>query len=158
MVKEAAPLTRQVPAPNMNMGQRESPELPSEQEGIAAVWKVYNIQTGRIVKAGFDSDEQAKDWLERRKDLADDEFDVDEMDEEEEEEFLESDDDDEEETPGDLEPEFVEEEAEVREGNFDDLDEGGGATVADDADEDEEEEADDEEEEEKEEEPEDDDY
>ena len=53
------------------------------------MWKVYNIQTGRIAKAGFESDDQAKDWLERRKDLADDEFDIDEMDEEEVEELLE---------------------------------------------------------------------
>lgn len=54
------------------------------------VWKVYNIATGRIAKAGFDSEDQAKDWLERRKELADDEFDIDEMDDEEEEEFLEN--------------------------------------------------------------------
>ena len=50
------------------------------------MWKVYHIQSGRIVKAGFDSDDQAKEWLERRKDLAEDEHDIDEMDEEEEEE------------------------------------------------------------------------
>lgn len=68
------------------------------------MWKVYNIQTGRIIKAGFENDDQAKDWLERRKDLADDEFDVEEMDEEEEEEYLESEADDD---------EVVEETAEV---------------------------------------------
>lgn len=62
-----------------------------------AVWKVYHIQTGRIVKAGFDSDEQAKDWLERRKDLPDDEHDTDEMDDEEEEDYLENEADEEEE-------------------------------------------------------------
>ena len=59
------------------------------------MWKVYKIDDGRIVKAGFDSDEQAKEWLERRNDLADDEYDVEEMDEEEIAEFSESEDDDE---------------------------------------------------------------
>lgn len=59
------------------------------------MWKVYRIDDGRIIKAGFESDDQAKDWLERRNDLADDEFDVEEMDEEEVAEFTESDEDDE---------------------------------------------------------------
>src|SRR5262245_48527668 len=83
---------------------------PNSRGECLAVWKVYNIQTGRIVKAGFDSDDQAKDWLERRKDLADDEYDIDEMDEEEEEEFLENEDGEEEdEAPasGDYEPEYA---------------------------------------------------
>lgn len=60
------------------------------------MWKVYRIDDGRIVKAGFDSDEQAKDWLERRRDLAEDEYDVEEMDEEEIAEFTDSDDDEDE--------------------------------------------------------------
>lgn len=60
------------------------------------MWKVYRIDDGRIVKAGFDSDDQAKDWLERRPDLAEDEYDVEEMDEEEIAEFTESEDDEDE--------------------------------------------------------------
>ena len=53
------------------------------------MWKVYKIDDGRIIKAGFESDDQAKDWLERRNELSDDEYDVEEMDEEEIAEFAE---------------------------------------------------------------------
>ena len=59
------------------------------------MWKVYKIDDGRIVKAGFESDEQAKEWLERRIDLSDDEYDTEEMDEEEITEFAELEDEDE---------------------------------------------------------------
>jgi len=58
------------------------------------VWKVYKIDDGRIIKAGFESDDQAKDWLERRIELSDDEYDVEEMDEEEIAEFAELEDED----------------------------------------------------------------
>jgi len=54
------------------------------------MWKVYHIQTGKIVRAGFENDDDAKDWMERRRDLADDDYDIEEMDEEEEEEYLEN--------------------------------------------------------------------
>ena len=59
------------------------------------MWKVYKIDDGRIIKAGFETDDQAKDWLERRNELADDEYDVEEMDEEEIAEFAELEDEDE---------------------------------------------------------------
>jgi hypothetical protein len=36
------------------------------------LWKVYNIESGKIMKAGFESEEDAKEWLEARyEDLAD---------------------------------------------------------------------------------------
>ena len=57
-------------------------------------WKVYNIHSGRIVKAGFDEEETAKDWLEIRRDLAPEDFLVEEMDDEEEEEWASREDDD----------------------------------------------------------------
>ena len=54
------------------------------------MWKVYHIQTGKLIRGGFDVEDAAKDWIERRKDLAEDDYDVTEMDEEEEEEYLEN--------------------------------------------------------------------
>lgn len=60
-------------------------------------WKVYNVHTGRIVKAGFDDEETAKDWLELRKDLLTVDFLVEEMDEEEEEEYQEQEEEEDEE-------------------------------------------------------------
>lgn len=57
-------------------------------------WKVYNIHSGRIIKAGFSDEESAKDWLEIRRDLAPEDFLVEEMDDEEEEEWANRDDDD----------------------------------------------------------------
>ena len=47
-------------------------------------WKVYNINTGKIIKDGFEDEEAAKDWLELRRDLATEDFLVEELDEEEE--------------------------------------------------------------------------
>ena len=53
------------------------------------VWKVYNIESGKILKAGFETEDEAKDWLEARyEDLAD-EYTVEEMDADEEEEWRE---------------------------------------------------------------------
>ena len=52
------------------------------------MWKIYHIPSGQIVKGGFDSEDQAKEWLERRRDLMEEDHDVEEMDEEEEEEYL----------------------------------------------------------------------
>ena len=48
-------------------------------------WKVYNIHTGKTIKAGFDEEEIAKEWLENRRDLDIEDYIVEEMDEEEEE-------------------------------------------------------------------------
>ena len=53
------------------------------------LWKVYNIETGKILKAGFDSEDDAKDWLEERAEKLADEHVVDEMDTDEIEEWKE---------------------------------------------------------------------
>ena len=54
------------------------------------LWKVYNIETGKILKAGFDSEDDAKDWLEERADKLADEIDEwKEANEDEEEEAQE---------------------------------------------------------------------
>lgn len=119
------------------------------------MWKVYHIQSGRLVKAGFDSDDQAKDWLERRKDLAEDEHDIDEMDEEEEEEFLESEGDDDDEG-GDYVAEDAEAE-DVRDISYPDDDVGAGDDDEDESD-DEDDDDDDDDRDEDEEESEEDDY
>jgi hypothetical protein len=61
----------------------------------ALLWKVYNIETGKIMKAGFESEDDAKDWLEERfEDLAD-EYAVEEMDQDEEDDWREANEDDE---------------------------------------------------------------
>ena len=57
-------------------------------------WKVYNIHTGRTIKAGFEDEESAKDWLEMRRDLSMEDYLVEELDEEEEEALGEHDEDD----------------------------------------------------------------
>jgi hypothetical protein len=54
------------------------------------MWKVYHIQTGKLICAGFDDEDKAKDWLERRRDISDDDHETEEMDEEEELEYLEA--------------------------------------------------------------------
>lgn len=53
------------------------------------LWKVYNIETGKILKAGFDNEDDAKDWLEERAEKLADEHVVDEMDTDEIEEWKE---------------------------------------------------------------------
>ena len=58
-------------------------------ERSCAVWKVYNIETGQTVKAGFDDEDAAKEWVEKRQDLLEEDHDIEEMDEDEEEEYLE---------------------------------------------------------------------
>jgi hypothetical protein len=70
---------------------------------VAVSWKVYNVHTGKIVKAGFEDEDSAKDWLEMRRDLPTEDYLVEEMDEEEED-AVEDDDDEE------IEPSFVPEE------------------------------------------------
>ena len=61
------------------------------------MWKVYKIETGKTVKAGFADEEDAKEWLETRKGLLQQDFEIEEMDPDEEEEYLNENEDDEEE-------------------------------------------------------------
>lgn len=115
------------------------------------MWKVYNIETGRIMKAGFETDEQAAAWLERRKDLPEDEYDVAEMDEEEEEEFLESEEESDEDSlvvGRDYEPELDDDETgrDPLGGDYDDVDDDGAGDEDEDDDDDDDEEDDEEEE------------
>lgn len=70
------------------------------------MWKVYNIQSGKIVKAGFKEEDLAKEWLEGRDHLDPEEYMVEEMDHDEEEEWIEAN--------GEVEEE--EEEGKTREG------------------------------------------
>lgn len=62
-------------------------------------WKIYHVDTGKVVKAGFEDEDEAKDWLDRRHGLNADKYVVEELDADEEEEYLSKtrDDDDEEE-------------------------------------------------------------
>ncbi|SMF33855.1 hypothetical protein [Pseudobacteriovorax antillogorgiicola] len=53
-------------------------------------WKVYHVDTGKIVKAGFESEDDAKDWLEAREDDFEDIYEIEEMDQDEEDEWLEA--------------------------------------------------------------------
>ena len=57
------------------------------------LWKVFNIETGKIIKAGFKSEDEAKEWLELKNELLQEDYDVEDMDSDEEEEWLESQDD-----------------------------------------------------------------
>lgn len=64
------------------------------------LWKVFNIQTGKILRAGFASEDEAKEWLELKSDALQDNYEVDDMDPDEVEEWqegLEADDEDDEE-------------------------------------------------------------
>ncbi|MFW7379506.1 MAG: hypothetical protein ACOH5I_11905 [Oligoflexus sp.] len=54
------------------------------------VWKVYNIQNGKTLRAGFETEDEAKEWLELKGDDLQDHYEVEEMDYDEEEEWLES--------------------------------------------------------------------
>lgn len=70
-------------------------------------WKVYHVDTGKIVKAGFTDEDEAKDWLEAREEDFQDVYMVEEMDQDEEDEWLEAQDKgnyDEEEEEEELEP------------------------------------------------------
>lgn len=78
------------------------------------LWKVYNIETGKILKAGFDNEDDAKDWLEERAEKLADEHVVEEMDTDEIEEWKEENEEE--------EVEEKEEEAE-EDDDFDDDDE-----------------------------------
>lgn len=54
------------------------------------LWKVYNIQSGKTIKAGFESEDDAKDWLELKGEDFQDLYEAEEMDQDEVEEWLES--------------------------------------------------------------------
>ena len=47
------------------------------------VWKVFHIQSGDIIKAGFEDDEAAQAWLDKISEAEDNSFDIEEMDEDE---------------------------------------------------------------------------
>lgn len=47
------------------------------------VWKIYHIQSGELVKAGFSTEDDAQDWLERHSSSSDNAFEIEEMDEDE---------------------------------------------------------------------------
>jgi hypothetical protein len=53
------------------------------------LWKVFDIQTGKILRAGFESEDEAKDWLELKSDDLQENYEVEEMDPDEEEEWRE---------------------------------------------------------------------
>lgn len=53
------------------------------------MWKIYSISSGKILNAGFASEDAALAWLDR-KNIDDDDYVVDEMEDDEEEEWLEA--------------------------------------------------------------------
>lgn len=53
-------------------------------------WKVYNVDTGKILKAGFETEEEAKEWLEVREDDLEDIHMAEEMDQDEAVEWAEA--------------------------------------------------------------------
>jgi hypothetical protein len=53
------------------------------------VWKIYNIETGKILKAGFESEDAAKEWFDERIGDRGDLFEIDEMDQDEVDEWNE---------------------------------------------------------------------
>lgn len=54
------------------------------------MWKIYSISSGKILNAGFASEDAALAWLERKNIDDDDDYVVDEMEDDEEEEWLEA--------------------------------------------------------------------
>jgi hypothetical protein len=60
-------------------------------------WKVFNIESGLLVKAGFETEDDAREWFEMKMDdsMALDMFDIGEMDEDEEAAYSEQQEDDE---------------------------------------------------------------
>lgn len=104
-------------------------------------WKVYNIHTGKIVKAGFEEEDAAKDWLELRRDLPTEDYLVEELDEEEED-ALEDEDDDSPFVPDDVVDEDVEDISKHGIAFVDDEDEDVDEDLDDDEDEEDEEDED----------------
>ncbi len=80
------------------------------------LWKVYNIETGKILKAGFDNEDDAKDWLEERAEKLADEHVVEEMDADEIDEWNEANAEEEEEEVAKEEEEEDDEYADDEEG------------------------------------------
>lgn len=77
-----------------------------------SLWKVYHVDTGKVLKAGFQDEDEAKDWLDSRRGLDAADYVVEEMDNDEEEEYIaknqnedDEDDDDREDEPSDDEEE-----------------------------------------------------
>ena len=54
------------------------------------VWKIYHIQSGSLVRAGFESEEDAREWLDENSSAENSAFEVEEMDEDEWQEYLET--------------------------------------------------------------------
>ena len=54
------------------------------------MWKVYEIDSGVILKAGFEDEDEARDWLDANTDDREGLFTMDEMDEDEEYEWQEA--------------------------------------------------------------------
>lgn len=53
------------------------------------MWKIYSISSGKILNAGFASEDAALAWLDRKK-IDDDDYVVEEMEDDEQEEWLEA--------------------------------------------------------------------
>lgn len=53
------------------------------------MWKIYSISSGKILNAGFASEDAALAWMDR-KNIDDDDYVVDEMEDDEEDEWLEA--------------------------------------------------------------------
>ena len=53
------------------------------------MWKVYEIDSGRILMAGFEDEDQARDWYDERGEDLEGLYTIDEMDEDEEYEWTE---------------------------------------------------------------------
>ena len=68
-------------------------------------WKVYHIDTGETLRGGFEDEDAAKDWLEARSSINEEDYMVEEMDDDEEEYV------DPEDAPYQLEEDDVEEES-----------------------------------------------
>ncbi len=66
-----------------------------------SLWKVYLVETGKVIKAGFADEDEARDWLESRHGLNATKYLVEEMDPDEEEEFAKTDSSDEEDDESD---------------------------------------------------------
>lgn len=50
-------------------------------------WKVYHVDTGKVVKAGFENEDEAKEWLEAREADLEDVYMIEEMDQDEYDEW-----------------------------------------------------------------------
>ncbi len=54
------------------------------------VWKIYNIESGKILKAGFETEDDASEWMEEHTDDEEQgDLEIDEMDDDEWEEYQE---------------------------------------------------------------------